>query len=189
MEIFLVLVAVALVTGAALLFNRLVALRNRAATAWSDIDVQLKRRHDLVENLVKTVQGYAGHERSTLEDVTEVRARARQALDAGGPARVGEAESGLARRIGGLFVLVEGYPELKASDGFRALHRSLVDVEDEIQNARRYYNAVVRDLNTRIQSFPDLLVAGLFRFREREFFELDAAAEAAVPRIDLEAGS
>jgi LemA protein len=97
-------------------------------------------------------------------------------------------ESGLAHRIGKLFAVVEAYPELKASESFSSLHRALVDVEDQLQNARRYYNAVVRDLNTRIQSFPDMLVAGLFRFQEREFFKLDSAAESAVPRFDLEPG-
>jgi LemA protein len=171
------------------MFNRLIGLRNRAASAWSDIDVQLKRRHDLVGNLVEVVKGYAAHERSTLEEITEMRTRAQTVLGGGSPGEAGKSESVLAHRIGKLFAVVESYPELKASDSFLTLHRALVDVEDHIQNARRYYNAVVRDLNTRIQSFPDMTVASLFRFREREFFELDSAAEAAVPRFDLEPGS
>ena len=189
MNMLLVFVAAVLLVGVALVFNRIVGLRNRAAAAWSDIDVQLKRRHDLVGNLVEVVKGYAAHERSTLEEVTRMRVRAQETLDEGSPAATGEVESGLAQRIGKLFAVVEAYPELKASESFSSLHHALVDVEDHLQNARRYYNAVVRDLNTRIQSFPDMLIAGLFRFREREFFKLDSLAEAAAPRFNLEPGS
>ena len=175
-----------LLVAAGFFYNRLVGLRNRGASAWSDIDVQLKQRHDLIHNLVETVKGYAAHERGTLEEVTAARAGAEGARQAGAPAGAGLAESHLSKRIGKLFAVVEAYPDLKASAGFRQLHESLVDVEDKLQNARRYYNAVVRDFNTRIQSFPDLLLAGVFDFAEREFFELDSAAEAAVPRLDLE---
>jgi LemA protein len=189
MNLLIILAAVLLIAGVALLFNRLIGLRNRAASAWSDIDVQLKRRHDLVGSLVEVVKGYAGHERSTLEEITKLRARAQEVLITGNPAEAGKIESSLALRIGKLFAVVEAYPALKASENFLSLHKTLVEVEDKIQNARRYYNAVVRDLNTRIQSFPDLLIAGLFRFKEREFFELDSAAEGAVPRFDLEPGS
>ncbi len=185
MNYALLIPALILVTAIVWLFNRLVGLRNRAASAWSDIDVQLKQRHDLIGNLVETVKGYAAHERRTLQEVTEARAGAEGALRAGAPGDAGMAESKLSHRIGRLFALVEAYPDLRASDSFRQLHRSLVDVEDKLQNARRYYNAVVRDLNTRIQSFPDLAVARLFHFAQREFFELDSEAEAAVPRIDL----
>jgi len=181
-----VIAAAIFLTAAILLFNRLIGLRNRAASAWSDIDVQLKRRHDLVGSLVEVVKGYAKHERTTLEEIAEVRTKARAVLDGGSPGEAGKVESGLARRIGKLFALVEAYPELKASDNFLNLHHTLVEVEDKIQNAHWYYNAVVRDLNTHIQSFPDMFLASLFRFREREFFELDSDAEAAVPRIDLE---
>jgi LemA protein len=170
----------------AFFYNRLVALRNRAASAWSDIDVQLKQRHDLIHNLVETVKGYAAHERGTLEEVTEARAGAEGARQAGAPAGAGVAESHLSKRIGRLFAVVEAYPDLKASDGFRQLHESLIGVEDKLQNARRYYNAVVRDFNTRIQSFPDLFIARIFGFVEREFFELDSEAEAAVPILNLE---
>ncbi len=184
-SVLLVLLAL-VVLAAAFLFNRLISLKNRASAAWSDIDVQLKQRHDLIQNLVETVKGYATHERSTLEEITRARAGAEGAREAGAPGSAGEAETHLSKRIGRLFAIVEAYPDLKASDGFRQLHRSLVEVEDKLQNARRYYNAVVRDLNTRIQSFPDLLVARIFRFAEREFFELDSAAEAAVPRLNLE---
>jgi len=180
--IFAVLLAIAI----GWLYNRLVGLRNRAASAWSDIDVQLKQRHDLIHNLVETVKGYAAHERGTLEEVTAARASAEGARQAGAPAGAGVAESHLSKRIGRLFALVEAYPDLKASDGFRQLHESLVGVEDKLQNARRYYNAVVRDFNTRIQSFPDLFIERTFGFAEREFCELDSEAEAAVPRLNLE---
>lgn len=182
--VFLAIAAVAVV----FLFNRLIGLRNAARAAWSDIDVQLKRRHDLVQNLVEAVRGYAGHERTTFERVTEARGKAAAALGTGDPARAGQAEAQLTGGVRQLFALVEGYPQLKASGRFLDLQKALVDLEDDIQNARRYYNAVVRDLNTRIQSFPDLLVARSFRFRERSFFELDSAAEAAVPRADIEGG-
>lgn len=181
----LVVAALVPIVAVVLLFNRLVGLRNRAATAWSDIDVQLKRRHDLVENLVEVVKGYARHERQTLEEVTVARTRAEGARVAGAPAQAGQAEGDLGGRIRTLFALAEAYPDLKASDQFLTLHRALVDVEDKIQNARRYYNAVVRDLNTRIQSLPDLLVARPLGFGERQFFELDSADERAAPHIDL----
>ena len=189
MMYFSLFAAVVLLGGLVLLFNRLVGLKNRAQNAWSDIDVQLKRRHDLVGSLVEVVKGYAGHERETLNEITEMRARAQGVLKEGSPGQAGEAENLFAHRIGKLFAVVEQYPQLKASENFLSLHHSLVDIEDHLQNARRYYNAVVRDLNTRIQSFPDMLIAGMFRFEEREFFELDSEAEAAVPRFDLEPGS
>jgi LemA protein len=171
------------------LFNRLVGLRNAARAAWSDIDVQLKRRHDLVGNLVETVRGYAGYERTTLERVTEARGKAVTVLGTGDPARAGQAEAQLTGGLHQLFAVVEAYPQLKASQRFLDLQNALVDLEDDIQNARRYYNAVVRDFNTRVQSVPDLLVARLFAFRERPFFELDSAAEAAAPKADFEGRS
>jgi LemA protein len=170
MNMLITVVAIVLIAGGAFLFNRLIGLRNRAASAWSDIDVQLKRRHDLVGSLVEVVKGYAGHERSTLEEITKMRARAQEVLVTGTPADAGKIESSLALRIGKLFAIVEAYPALKASENFLSLHKTLVEVEDKIQNARRYYNAVVRDLNTRIQSFPDLLIAGLFVFLGGFFF-------------------
>ncbi len=167
-------------------FNRLVGLRNRAEGAWSDIDVQLKRRHDLVENLVEAVKGYVKHERGALEAVVEARTRAADAREAGDPTAAGAAEMVLTGRIGKLFALAEAYPNLKASENFLELQRALTDVEDTIQNARRYYNAVVRDMNTRIQSFPDLLLAQVAGFVEFGFFELEDASEAAAPEVDLE---
>jgi LemA protein len=143
------------------------------------------RRHDLVDNLVETVKGYVRHERGTLEEVTRSRTNAEGARSAGRPGDSGLAETELGGRIRSLFAVVEAYPDLKASERFLDLQRALTDVEDHIQNARRYYNAVVRDLNTRIQSVPDLIVARPLGFREREFFELESRDEAAAPRVDL----
>ncbi len=181
---FLLVLAAVLIWGV-VVFNRLVRLRNRAQGSWSDIDVQLKRRHDLIGNLVETVKGYAAHERNTLEEVVRARAAAESARDTGRPAEAGRAEGRLAGPMRGLLALAEAYPDLKASDRFADLQKALTQVENDIQNARRYYNAVVRDLNTRIQSVPDLLVARPLGFREREYFELDAPGEAAAPRVDL----
>jgi LemA protein len=186
LNLLLLAIVAAVLVWAAWTFNRLVRLRNRARGAWSDIDVQLKRRHDLVGNLVETVQGYAEHERSTLEQVVKARSLAQGARSAGGPARSGLAEGLLGMRLEALLAVVEAYPDLKASDRFLDLQRALTDVEDDLQNARRYYNAVVRDLNTRTQSFPDLLLARPLGFREREFFELDSPDEAAAPRVEME---
>ena len=177
--------AVALLFWLVFIFNQLVALRNRARAAWSDIDVQLKRRHDLVGNLVETVKGYALHERGTLEEVARARTVAETARDAGKPGEAGAAENALGGQVRGLFALAEAYPDLKASDRFLDLQRALTTVENDLQNARRYYNAVTRDLNTRIQSLPDLLVARPLGFREREFFELDAATEARAPQVEM----
>jgi LemA protein len=150
------------------IYNGLVKLRVQAESAWADIDVQLKRRHDLVPNLVETVKGYAAHERATFERVTEARTRA---LAGGGPAARAEAEGALTAALKSLFALAENYPQLRAVQNFMQLQEEISRVEDHIQNARRYYNAVVRDLNTRIQQFPSNLVATLFSFQPREFFE------------------
>ena len=180
------ILAAALLMGSVFLFNRLIGLKNRAQGSWSDIDVQLKRRHDLIQNLVETVKGYAAHERQVLEEVTRLRNRAEEARTAGLPARTGAAESALTGRIPGLLALAEAYPDLKASERFLDLQKALVQVENDLQNARRYYNAVVRDLNTRIQSVPDLVIAGAFRFHEREFFDLEDPSEAVAPKINLD---
>ena len=181
----LLVVVVGILVVGLVFFNRLVQLRNRAAGSWSDIDVQLKRRHDLVGNLVEAVKGYAHHEQQVLEKVTAARTDAEGARSEGRPAAAGAAESALSGEVGRLFALVEAYPDLKASERFADLQRALVEVEDDLQNARRYYNAVVRDLNTRIQSFPDLIVAQAFGFHEREFFSLEDRNEAAAPRVEL----
>jgi LemA protein len=176
------LVLLALAGLVALTYNSLAGLRLLAANAWSDIDVQLKRRHDLVPALVAAVQGHAGYEKSTLEAVVEARTRA---LDAGGPAVAGAAERDLGASVRQLLALAEAYPDLKAAESFLALQRSLVEIEDHIQGARRYYNAVVRDLNTRIAQFPSNLVAGMLGFRPAEFFGLADESDQAPPAVDL----
>jgi LemA protein len=139
------------------IYNALVRLRVQATNAWSDIDVQLKRRYDLIPNLVETVKGYAGHERKTFEDVVSARSRA---MSAEGPAAKGEAEGALTQALKSLFAVAEPYPQLRAVETFSQLQSSLNEIEDSVQNARRYYNAVVRDLNTRIAQFPSNIVAG-----------------------------
>lgn len=175
----LILIALAVVT--LVIYNGLVQLKVRAESAWSDIDVQLKRRHDLVPNLVETVKGYASHERGTLESVVEARSRA---MSAQGPASRAEAENMLTGALKSLFALAEAYPQLRAAENFGQLQQQLAGIEDAIQNARRYYNAVVRDLNTKIQQFPSNLIARTFGIREREFFEIDDG-ERAVPRVSF----
>ena len=180
--IILVVVALILIAGISL-YNRLVGLRLRSQNAWSDIDVQLKRRADLVPNLVETVKGYASHERETLDAVTAARTRAVAASSAG-PAERAEAEAGLTAALRGLTVAVEAYPELQASGGFRDLQGQLGAIEEAVQNARRYYNAVVRDLNTAIMTFPSNMLAGPMGFQPREFFEA-APVEREVPRVSF----
>jgi LemA protein len=166
-------------------YNGLARLRLLSANAWADIDVQLKRRHDLIPSLVAAVKGHAGYEKGTLESVVQARNRA---AGAGGPAAAGAAEGALAAQVRQIFALAEAYPDLKAAESFLSLQRSLTEIEDHIQNARRYYNAVVRDLNTRIAQFPANLVAGIMGFAPREFFELSDEAEAATPSVDLGGG-
>lgn len=169
-----------------LAYNSMARLRLLADNAWSDIDVQLKRRHDLVPTLVASVKGHAGYEKDTLEAVVQARNRA---MGAAGPAASGSAEQALAGSVRQLMVLAEAYPDLKAAGSFLELQRTLTDLEDHIQNARRYYNAVVRDFNTRIAQFPYNIVANGFRFTPREFFGLEDDAEAAVPNVDLGSSS
>jgi LemA protein len=181
--LIVILIVGVLIVGALVgIYNRLVGLRNRAEGSWSDIDVQLKRRHNLVGNLVETVKGYAKHERETLENVIQARNQAVGAAARGGAA-AGQAESLLTSQLRGLFALAEAYPDLKANQNFQQLQTTLADLETEIQNARRYYNAVVRDFNTRIQSVPDVFIARAFGFTEREYFELVDPSEAAVPEV------
>lgn len=163
-------------------YNRLVRLRVQAENAWADIDVQLKRRHDLIPNVVQTVKGYAEHEQDTLEQVVEARSRAMQAT---GPAAQAEAEGMLTNALKSLFALSEDYPDLKAAGNFRELQKTLGQIETAVQNARRYYNAVVRDLNTKIQQFPTNLVAGVFGFEQEEFFALADESERAVPEVEF----
>ena len=174
--IFLVILAVIAVVLISM-YNGLVQLRVRCDSAWSDIDVQLKRRHDLIPNLVETVKGYAAHEKGTFENIAKFRS---QAMQATGPADKAIAENQLSGALKSLFAVAENYPELKASDQFTQLQGQLSQTEDAIQNARRYYNAVVRDLNTKIQSFPTNILAGMFGFTQRQFFETTDADRAPV---------
>jgi LemA protein len=167
------------------IFNRLVRTRQMANEAWSGIDVQLKRRSDLVPNLVETVKGYAAHERSVLEEVTELRGAAR-ALPSDHVARRAQAEGALSAALGRLFALAENYPDLKASGNFLELQQQLSDLENEIQMARRYYNGAVRNLNVLVQSFPSNLIAGTLGFNQREYFEVSDAADRAVPEVALQ---
>ena len=175
------IVVVAVVLLLVSLYNRLVSLRVRAQNAWSDIDVQLKRRADLVPNLVETVKGYASHERGTLDAVTQARTKAVAAQSAG-PATRAQAEGELTNALRGLTVAVEAYPQLQASGGFRDLQAQLASIEDAVQNARRYYNAVVRDFNTAISTIPSNLVAGPMGYHELEFFEA-TAGERELPKV------
>lgn len=179
MTILYILLGVVAVLGlwVAFAYNRFVTLVQRAKEAWADIDVQLKRRYDLIPNLVETVRGYMQHEAGTLQKVTEART---QAMNAGtGVAQKGEAENMLTDALKSLFAVSENYPDLKANTNFLELQRELSDTENKIQAARRFYNTNVRDLNTAIQSFPSNIIAGMFRFAEREFFELGSGEEAA----------
>jgi LemA protein len=172
------IVILVLIGGAVLIlagmYNGLVKLRVGADSAWSDIDVQLKRRHDLIPNLVETVKGYATHEKDTFENIAKFRSMAMQAT---GPADKAQAEGQLTGALKSLFAVAENYPQLQASQEFTALQGSLNAVEDNIQNARRYYNAVVRDYNTKVQSFPTNILAGMFGFSVRQFFEMESAAD------------
>jgi LemA protein len=165
------------------MYNGLVGLRVQADNAWADIDVQLKRRYDLIPNLVETVKGYASHEKGTLEGVVAAR---NSAMSAQGPAAKAEAEGMLTQALRQVFALAEAYPQLRAVESFNQLQQSLSQLEDNVQNARRYYNAVVRDLNTKIQQFPSNIIAGMFNFKPREFFEITAPAEREVPKVSFQ---
>jgi LemA protein len=163
-----------------LMYNRLVRLRNMVREGWSGIDVQLKRRSDLVPNLVESVRGYMGHERELLSKVTELRARSMGTQDV---REKGRLEGELSRALASVFAVAEGYPDLKANQNFLELQRQLADVEEQLQLARRYYNGTARNLNIQIESFPSNIVAGLFTFTPAEFFEITDAADRAVPKV------
>ena len=163
------------------IYNSLVKLREQVDAAWADIDVQLKRRHNLIPNLVETVKGYAGHESDTLEKVIQARSAA---MSATGPVAQGAAENMLTGALKSIFALSEAYPQLQAAEGFRDLQQSLQEMENGIQQARRYYNAVVRDFNTKIAQIPSNIIAKAGRFTKKEFFEIEEA-ERAVPKVDF----
>jgi LemA protein len=164
------------------MYNSLVRLKVQVDNAWADIDVQLKRRYDLIPNLVETVKGYAAHEKGTLEAVINARNRA---MTATGPVDKAVAENQLSGALKSLFALSEAYPQLRAIEGFTSLQNSLTQIEDTVQNARRYYNAVVRDLNTKIQQFPTNIFAGMLGFKAREFFEVTASTEREAPKVSF----
>jgi len=164
------------------MYNSLVRLKVTCDNAWADIDVQLKRRYDLIPNLVETVKGYAAHEKGTLDAVISARSRA---MNAAGPADKAVAENMLSGALKSLFALSEAYPQLRAIESFTSLQNSLSQIEDTVQNARRYYNAVVRDLNTKILQFPTNIIAGMLGFKQREFFEISSAAEREAPKVSF----
>ena len=164
------------------MYNSLVRLKVSCDNAWADIDVQLKRRYDLIPNLVETVKGYAAHEKGTLEAVINARNRA---MSATAPADKAQAENMLSGALKSLFALSESYPQLRAIEGFTSLQNSLSQIEETVQNARRYYNAVVRDLNTKILQFPTNIFANMLGFKQREFFEVSGAAEREAPKVSF----
>ena len=174
-----VLVAASVLAWGIWTYNRLVRLRNQVNEAWAGIDVQLQRRYDLVPGLVKTVRGYMNHESSVLERVTRLRGHPELEVS-----RRADEESGLSRSLGRLFALAEEYPELKASEGFQQLHASLVEIEEQLQFARRYYNGSVRDNNNLVEGFPSMIIARLFRFAAAAFFEIELASQRSAPLVD-----
>ena len=184
MTVVLIIVGVAVLLGLIfiLIRNSMIGSRNRVDEAWSGIDVQLKRRHDLIPNLVEAVKGYATHERETFERVTQARAAAMQAQ---GPAQASQAEGMLSQALGGLRVVAEQYPELRATENFQQLMRQLSELEDEIQASRRIYNSNVQSYNTKIQIFPNSVVAGMGGFTPREFFEIEVASDREAPQISF----
>ena len=171
-----------LVLWAVGIYNSLVGLRNRVDNGWAQIDVQLKQRADLIPNLVETVKGYSIHERGLLAEIVNLRTQSLQAQKVG---EKGEVESALSSSIANLMAVVENYPDLKANQGFLELQKKLVEIEDQIQMARRYYNGTVRNFNISVESFPGNLVAKLFAIEQAEFFALDAASERQVPKVDV----
>jgi LemA protein len=180
MSEILLLLLLLLAVMAIWMFNRLVRTRNLVAEAWAGIDVQLQKRSELVPNLVQTVKGYASHESAVLEEVVQIRNS--------GETQVGaraEQETALSRSLGRLFALAEDYPDLKASEGFQQLHTSLVEIEEHLQYARRYYNGAVRDNNNLVESIPSNIVARTFKFTQAEFFEIELASQRSAPDVDL----
>ena len=186
MAVLIVVIVVVVLLGLLLwaLFNGLVKKRNRTQEAWSEIDVELKRRHDLIPNLVSTVQGYAAHERGTFEAVTEARANAVSAGATGDPAKIGPAENVLTGALRSLFAVAENYPQLRAVESFLQLQETLTATEDKLEYARRYYNTSARDYNIALQTFPRNLFAGPFGFKAVAFFAADDE-DRAVPQVSF----
>jgi LemA protein len=184
--LWVVLVLLAFVAWLILIFNRLVSLSNTADAAWADIDAQLKRRYDLVPNLLELAKGYAAHEGATFEKIAAARTAG---LDAFTPGEKAQTEPGLAAGLRSVFALAESYPELKANEQFLNLQHTLTDIEDYLQTARRHYNAVVRELNTQAQVFPNNLFASLFGIVPREYFQFDSGKDGKVARTTRETGA
>jgi LemA protein len=183
--LYVALAVVVLISLAVIVsYNRFVRQRNLVQESWRQIDVELKRRHDLIPNLVETVKGYAAHEQQTLTNVTEARTRA-MAADSAPPEHRAQAESSLSTALGGIRAVAEQYPQLRAADNFRQLQGELSQIEDEIQASRRIYNSNVQIYNTRIQIFPNSLVAARGDFTPREFFEIEVASEREVPQVSF----
>jgi len=181
--IIIVIIIVLVIAFFIVAFNQAVQQRNRVDSAWSQIGVQLTRRHDLIPNLIETVKGYAAHEKSTFESVTQARANAISAQQAG-PAQQAQAENVLTGALKSLFAVAEAYPDLKANQNFLNLQEELTSTEDRISYARQFYNDSVQKYNTKIQTFPTVLIAGMFGFKQREFFEAEQGA-AEVPRVQF----
>ena len=180
MDLIITIALIALVAWGIITYNRLIADLNRTKAAWSDIDVQLRRRHDLIPQLVEAVKAYASYERKTLEEITSLRQRS-EVTDR--VSQVGDIESELGTKVNQVMAVIEAYPDLKADDSFISLQHNLTDVEDHIQYARRYYNGAVRIFNTRLGVFPDLIVARMFRFTPTEFFQIEEDDQREAPRI------
>ncbi len=175
----------AVLVWAIALYNGLIRLKNRVDEAWSDIDVQLKRRYDLIPNLISTVKGYAKHESGTFQKVTEARTAAMSAQESGDAKAQAEAENMLSSTLKSIFALAENYPELKANENFLELQRELSDTEDKIQASRRFYNGNVRDFNTKIELFPNNIIAGMLNFTKREFFEVGDEKERENVKVEF----
>lgn len=177
-----IIVVVVLAIWFVVIYNRFVRLRNLMREAWSGIDVQLKRRHDLIPNIVETVKGYTGHERTVFEEVAALRGGS---LESENLRQRGDAENALTHSIKSLFAVAEAYPELKASEQFLTLQRTLTEVEEQIQFARRYYNGAVRNFNIPVQSFPGNLIAGIFHYRPEDYFEIELATQREAPQVRI----
>lgn len=182
MSIILIAFAAALVVWAVVIYNLFIRDRNLIKEAWSGIDVQLKRRHNLVPNLVASVQGYSTHEKTLLEDITKKRSEAVKFESVKDKA---PAESDLSGMLKNLIVIAENYPDLKASENFLNLQNQLTEIEDQLQYARRYYNGAVRNYNIRVESFPSNIIAGIFSFKQENFFEITLATERATPQVKI----
>lgn len=179
---FIIFIAIVLFLIVVVIYNSLVKLRNRTKEAWADIDVQLKRRYNLIPNLVETVKSYASHEKEVFQRVTEARSNAMQAGDVESKRK---AENALTGTLKSLFAVAENYPQLKASENFLELQKELRDTEDKIQAARRFYNTNVRDLNIKIESFPSNVIAGIFGFKKMDLFEIEESVEREVPKVEF----